>query len=109
MQKTIKFLHPDNQTDIKSKIIEMSGCDVYVVAEVDTKKIILAQAPVLLFLLMTHQLEILFQIKLVILKFETDDTGRLVSKAVDKCMEEFIATMNMKFCGYSKKWSFCLG
>ena len=28
----------DNQTDIKSKIIEMSGCDVYVVAEVDTKK-----------------------------------------------------------------------
>ncbi len=93
----------DNQTDIKSKIIEMSGCDVYVVAEVDTKKDNTgASASIIISSYDTSTGNSLSNKVSNSGKFETDDTGRLVSKAVDKCMEEFIATMNMKFADIQK-------
>ena len=93
----------DNQTDIKSKIIEMSGCDVYVVAEVDTKKDNTgASASIIISSYDTSTGNSLSNKVSNSGKFETDDIGRLVSKAVDKCMEEFIATMNMKFADIQK-------
>ena len=93
----------DNQTDIKSKIIEMSGCDVYVVAEVDTKKDNTgASASIIISSYDTSTGNSLSNKVSNSGKFETDDIGRLVSKAVDKCMEEFIATMNMKFANIQK-------
>ena len=93
----------DNQTDIKSKIIEMSGCDVYVVAEVDTKKDNTgASASIIISSYDTSTGNSLSNKVSNSGKFETNDTGRLVSKAVDKCMEEFIATMNMKFADIQK-------
>ena len=93
----------DNQTDIKSKIIEMSGCDVYVVAEVDTKKDNTgASASIIISSYDTSTGNSLSNKVSNSGKFETNDTGRLVSKADDKCMEEFIATMNMKFADIQK-------
>ena len=93
----------DNQTDIKSKIIEMSGCDVYVVAEVDTKKDNTgASASIIISSYDTSTGNSLSNKVSNSGKFDTDDIGRLVSKAVDKCMEEFIATMNMKFADIQK-------
>jgi hypothetical protein len=93
----------DNQTDIKSKIIEMSGSDVYVVAEVDTKKDNTgASASIIISSYDTSTGNSLSNKVSNSGKFETDDIGRLVSKAVDKCMEEFIATMNMKFADIQK-------
>lgn len=93
----------DNQTDIKSKIIEMSGCDVYVVAEVDAKKDNTgASASIIISSYDTSTGNSLSNKVSNSGKFETDDIGRLVSKAVDKCMEEFIATMNMKFADIQK-------
>ena len=93
----------DNQSDIKSKIIEMSGCDVYVVAEVDTKKDNTgASASIIISSYDTSTGNSLSNKVSNSGKFETNDTGRLVSKAVDKCMEEFIATMNMKFADIQK-------
>lgn len=88
----------DNQSDIKSKIIEMSGCDIYVVVEVDVKKDNSgASASVIISSYDTSTGNSLSNKVSNSGKFETDDVGRLVSKAVDKTMEEFIETMNMKF------------
>ncbi|RKS00577.1 DUF6175 family protein [Flavobacterium sp. 102] len=93
----------DNQSDIKSKVIEMSGCDVYVVAEVDVKKDNTgASASVIISSYDTSTGNSLSNKVSNSGKFETDDVGRLVSKAVDKSMEEFIATMNLKFADILK-------
>lgn len=88
----------DNQSDIKSKIIELSGCDIYVVAEVDTKKENTgASASVIISSYETSTGNSLSNKVCNSGKFETDEIGRLVSKAVDKCMDEFLTTMNAKF------------
>lgn len=93
----------NNQSDIKSKIIEMSGADVYVVTEVDFRKDNSgANASVIISSYETATGNSLSNKVSNSGKFETDDIGRLVSKAVDKCMEEFIATMNMKFTEIQK-------
>ena len=88
----------DNQTDLKSKIIEMSGCDIYVVVEVETKKDNTgSSASIIISSYETSTGNSLSNKVSNSGKFDTDDISRLVSKAVEKCMEEFIATMNMKF------------
>ncbi|MBN9285487.1 MULTISPECIES: DUF6175 family protein [unclassified Flavobacterium] len=88
----------DNQNDIKSKIIEMAGCDIYVVAEVDTKSDNAGtSASVIISSYDTSTGNSLSNKVSNSGKFETGDIGRLISKAVDKCMEEFIATINLKF------------
>ncbi|WP_293298399.1 DUF6175 family protein [Pedobacter sp. UBA4863] len=93
----------DNQSDIKSKIIEMAGCDIYVVAEVDTKKDNTgSSASVIISSYETSTGNSLSNKVGNSGKFETDDIGRLVSKAVDKSMEEFIAMMNLKFAEINK-------
>lgn len=93
----------DNQSDIKTKIIEMSGCDIYVVTEVDIKKDNTgASASVIISSYDTSTGNSLSNKVSNSGKFETDDVGRLVSKAVEKSMEEFISTMNMKFADILK-------
>lgn len=93
----------DNQSDIKSKIIEMSGCDVYVVAETDVKKEYnTASASVIISSYDTSTGNSLSNKVSNSGKFETNDVGRLVSKAIDKTMEEFIAVMNAKFAEIAK-------
>ncbi len=88
----------DNQSDIKSKIIELSGCDIFVVAEVDTKKENgEASASVIISSYETSTGNSLSNKVCSSGKFETDEIGRLVSKAVNICMDEFLTTMNSKF------------
>lgn len=88
----------DNQSDIKSKIIEMAGCDIYVVAEVDTKQDNTgSSASVIISSYETSTGNSLSNKVSNSGKFETDDIGRLVAKAVDKSMEDFITTMTSKF------------
>ena len=94
----------DNQTDIKSKIIEMSGCDIYVVAEVDSKKdnsgstvnVILSSYEVATGNSLSNKVGNSG-------KFFTDDLGKLTTKAVEKCIDEFTQTMITKFSEIEKK------
>lgn len=88
----------DNQTDIKTQIIEMSGADVYVQAEVIAEK---GQSG--------------NSVKLILTGFEcstgnslsnkigesgrfyTDDFNKLASKAVESCIDDYLNVMQAKF------------
>lgn len=94
----------DNQSDIKSKIIEMSGCDIYVVTEVDHKSdnsgstvnVILSAYEVSTGNSLSNKVGNSG-------KFFTDDIGRLTTKAVEKCIDGFTQGMNDKFLEIEKK------
>ncbi|HET9058093.1 MAG TPA: DUF6175 family protein [Chitinophagaceae bacterium] len=93
----------DNQTDIKAKIIEMSGCDIYVMTEVDSKKdnsgssvsVILTAYEVSTGNSLSNKVGSSG-------KFFTDDIGKLTSKAVEKCIDDFTQTMTTKFIEIEK-------
>ena len=88
----------DNQTDLKTMIIQQSGADIYVEAEVDV--------------LMSSSGN---SVKIIVTgyesstgnslsnkvgesgKFYTDDIGKLASKAIESVAEDFLNTMQMKF------------
>jgi len=88
----------DNQSDIKSQIIQMSGADIYVQAEVIVERGASGNS-----------------VKLILTAFEastgnslsnkvgesgrfyTEDFNKLASKAVENCVEEFLSTMQNKF------------
>jgi hypothetical protein len=93
----------DNQTDIKAKIIEMSGSDIFVITEVDAKKdnsgasvnVILSAYEVSTGNSLSNKVGSSG-------KFFTDDMGKLTSKAVEKCIDEFTQTMTSKFTEIEK-------
>ena len=88
----------DNQTDLKSMIVQQSGADIYVEAEVDV--------------LMSSSGN---SVKIIVTgyecstgnslankvgesgKFYTDDIGKLASKAIESVAEDFLNTMQTKF------------
>lgn len=88
----------ENKSDFKAQIIQSSGADVYVEAEVN---VLLSQSG--------------NQVKMILTayecstgnslsnkvgesgKFYTDDIGKLASKAVESCAEDFLNTMQNKF------------
>lgn len=88
----------DNQSDLKTMIIQQSGADIYVEAEVDV--------------LMSSSGN---SVKIIVTgyecstgnslsnkvgesgKFYTDDIGKLASKAIESIAEDFLNTMQMKF------------
>lgn len=91
-------LAADSQTDLKTMIIQQSGADIYVDAEMN---IILSSGG--------------NSVKVIVTaydastgnslsnkvgdsgKFYTDDIGRLASKAIEGCADEFLNTMQAKF------------
>jgi hypothetical protein len=93
----------DNQTDIKAKIIEMSGCDIFVITEVAASKdnsgasvnVILSSYEVSTGNSLSNKVGSSG-------KFFTDDMGKLTSKAVEKCIDEFTQTMTSKFAEIEK-------
>ena len=88
----------DNQTDIKTQIIELSGCDVYVVAEVDVQKSSTGSSVNLI--LSGYEASTGNSLSNKVGnsgKFYTDDIAKLATKAVDACIQEFLNTMNAKF------------
>lgn len=88
----------DNQTDIKTQIIEMSGCDIYVQAEVDAKQSSSGNSVNLVITAFEASTGNSLSNKVCLSgKFYTDDYAKLSSKAVETCIEEFLNTMQIKF------------
>lgn len=95
---TNNVMTSDNQSDLKTMVIQQSGADIYVEAEVDV--------------LMSSSGN---SVKIIVTgyecstgnslsnkvgesgKFYTDDIGRLASKAIESIAEDFLNTMQIKF------------
>ncbi len=88
----------DNQTDIKAQIIQMSGADVYVQAEVIAEK---GQSGSSVKLILTaYEASTGNSLSNKVGesgKFYTDDFNKLASKAVESCVEDFLNVMQAKF------------
>jgi len=88
----------DNQTDIKSQIIQMSGADIYVQAEVIVEK---GQSGNSVKLILTaYEASTGNSLSNKVGesgKFYTDDFNKLASKAVESCVEDFLNVMQTKF------------
>lgn len=88
----------DNQSDLKSQLIEMSGADIYVEAEMD---ILLSSSGNLVKVIISAY-DISTGASLANKvgesgKFYTDDIGKLASKAIETCAEDFLNTIQLKF------------
>ena len=88
----------DNQTDIKTQIIQMSGADVYVQAEVIAEK---GQSGSSVKLILTaYEASTGNSLSNKVGesgKFYTDDFNKPASKAVESCVEDFLNVMQAKF------------
>lgn len=88
----------DNQTDIKSQIIQMSGADIYVQAEViidngsagNSVKLILTGYEASTGNSLANKVGESG-------RFYTEDYNKLASKAVESCIEDFLNVMQNKF------------
>jgi len=88
----------ENQTDIKSQIIEMAGCDIYVVVDVDAKSdnngssvnAILTAYDVATGNSLANKVGSSG-------KFQTNDIGKLTNRAVTNCADDFVNVMTRKF------------
>ena len=98
-----KVFTSDNQSDIKSAIIEMSGCDIYVTVEADAQQdkteasvnVILSAYDVSTGNSLANKVGTSG-------KFITTDLGKLTSRAVDICISDFVTMMNEKFAAIEK-------
>lgn len=88
----------DNQTDIKTQIIQMSGADIYVQAEVNVQK---GQSGSSVTLILTgYEASTGNSLSNKVGesgKFYTEDIGKLASKAVESVAEDFLNVMQTKF------------
>lgn len=88
----------ENQTDIKSQIIQMSGADIYVQAEVNEQK---GQSGSSVTLILTgYEASTGNSLSNKVGesgRFYTDDFGKLASKAVENIAEDFLNVMQNKF------------
>jgi hypothetical protein len=88
----------DNQTDIKSQIIQMSGADVYVQAEVIVEKSTSGNSVKLILTAYEASTGNSLSNKVGESgKFYTEDFNKLASKAVENCIEDFLNIMQIKF------------
>lgn len=88
----------DNQTDLKSQIIQMSGADVYVQAEVIVEKGTTGNSVKLILTAFEASTGNSLSNKVGESgKFYTDDFNKLASKAVESCVEDFLSVMQIKF------------
>lgn len=88
----------DNQTDIKAKILELSGSDIYVVTETSTKTDATgSSATVIITGYETATGNSIANKVSNSGKFQTNDIEKLVAKAVEKSMDEFTFMVSDKF------------
>lgn len=88
----------NNQTDIKTQIIQMSGADVFVQAEVNVQKTQSGTSVTLI--LSAYEVSTGNSLSNKIGesgKFYTEDIGKLASKAVESVAEDFLSVMQTKF------------
>jgi hypothetical protein len=88
----------DNQTDIKTQIIQMSGADIYVQAEINEQK---GQSGNSVAIILTgYEASTGNSLSNKVGesgRFYTDDFGKLASKAVENIAEDFLNVMQIKF------------
>ena len=88
----------NNQTDLKKMIVEQSGADVYVEAEITCSKSNSGNSVKMI--LTAYEVSTGNSLSNKIGdsgRFYTDDVGALAAKAVSKVAKEFLATMQLKF------------
>lgn len=88
----------DNQTDIKAKILELSGSDIYIVAETTTKTDATGSSATII--ITSYETATGNSIANKVSnsgKFQTNDVEKLVSRAVEKSMDEFTFMVSEKF------------
>ena len=88
----------DNQTDIKAKILELSGSDVYIVTETSTKSDETGSSATII--INGYETATGNSVANKVSnsgKFQTNDIEKLVSKAVEKSMDEFTFMVSDKF------------
>ncbi len=101
--KDNQVFQSDNQTDLKTKIIEMSGCDIYVVTEADVEKD--ASGSSVNVILSAYEASTGNSLANKVGpsgKFFSDDFGKLTNKAVNMCIEDFVTMMTTKFNDMAK-------
>ncbi|MBX2906511.1 MAG: hypothetical protein KF744_10765 [Taibaiella sp.] len=88
----------ENQADIKSQIIEMAACDIYVVVDVDAQSDHTgASVNVALTAYDIATGNSLANKVGTSGKFFTNDFGKLTARAVNNCADDFVNTMSRKF------------
>lgn len=95
--KDIDVFTSENQTDIKSQIIQMSGADVYVQAEVNAVKSSSGNSVTLVLTAYEASTGNSLSNKVGESgKFYTEDFGKLASKATESCIVDFLNVMLIK-------------
>ena len=88
----------DNQSDLKSMIIQQSGADVYVDAEMNV--VLSSTGNSVKVIVTAYDISTGNSLSNKVGdsgKFYTDDIGRLASKAIEGCADDFLNTMQTKF------------
>lgn len=88
----------NNQTDLKTMIIQNSGADIFVEAEVDV--LLTASGNSVKIIVTAYEISTGNSLSNKVGesgKFYTDDIGKLASKAIESCAEDFLNIMQMKF------------
>lgn len=88
----------DNKSDLKSQVIQQSGADVYVEAEMN--EILSSSGNAVKIILTAYEISTGNSLANKVgesSKFYTDDIGKLATKAIESCAEDFLNTMQMKF------------
>lgn len=88
----------DNQTDLKSQIIQMSGADIYVEAETDV--LLSSTGNSVKMLVTAYETSSGNSLANKVGesgKFYTDDIGKLASKAIESCVQDFLNVIQSKF------------
>jgi len=96
--KDNQIMTSDNQTDLKTQIVEMSGCDIYVEVEIEPN--ISSSGNSVNLILQAFEASTgnsLSNENCRSNKFYTNDFAVLSSKAVESCIEPFLNTMQIKF------------
>ncbi len=91
-------LTSDNQSDIKSQIIQMSGADIYVQVEVSATQSQTGNSVTVI--LSAYEASTGNSLANKVgesSKFFTDDYGKLTAKAVESCIADFVNVMQTKF------------
>ncbi len=88
----------ENQSDLKSSLIQFSGADIYVTTEIDYQQSSNGNSITLVLSAFEVSTGNSLSNKVGFSgKFFTDDVARLASRAVDNCVEEFLNVMQEKF------------
>lgn len=95
---SVSAMTKDNQTDLKSMVVQQSGADIYVDAEIsvllsssgNSVKVIMTAYDVSTGNSLSNKVGESG-------KFYTDDIGRLASKAIEGCADDFLNVMQTKF------------